>query len=44
VDLLPGQGEVRTLWSDPMVIAILAGLGVSVLANIILLLTVLLSK
>lgn len=44
VDLLPGQGEVKSLWSDPIVIAILSGLGVSVVANIILLLTVLLSK
>lgn len=44
VDLLPGQGEVRSLWSDPIVIAILSGLGVSIIANIILLLTVLLSK
>jgi serine/threonine-protein kinase len=42
VDLLPGQGEVRSVWSDPIVIAILSGLGISVIANIILLLTVLL--
>jgi serine/threonine-protein kinase len=44
VDLLPGQGEIRSIWSDPIVMAILAGLGISIVANVILLLTVLVSK
>lgn len=44
VDLGPGPNEERSVWSDPLVIAILGGLGISVLANIILLLAVLFGK
>ncbi|HZZ44969.1 MAG TPA: serine/threonine-protein kinase [Tepidisphaeraceae bacterium] len=43
VDLLPGQGDaVKSVWSDPIVLAILAGLVISILANVILMVTMLL--
>lgn len=44
VDILPGQGEIpRSVWGDPIVVTILSALGVSVVANVILLVRALLA-